>query len=257
MNYRLYIFYLLLVNLFACTSSKEIVQKKIAIEQKQVKLPDSLIQKQSAGIDFFAGGDLPVSWTVEMDFDNRYYFKTTDGISMSVPAVKATRPAGTAASNYHYSSNQGDMTILVFDAGCSTNASGKKVEVTVNNTRYSGCGSDLYNASVNDVWILEKTGNTLLNSKDFPKGLPKLAFSIAENKMTGSDGCNAISAGIQMMGSRIKFSAIGGGDASCKNNAVQKIFMEKISNNTVDYYFKDGKLYLYLIDDSTLVFRKG
>jgi len=254
LRYILHTFFLAIFFL-ACNSSKESAVKKALSEPAGVKLPDSLLQKQAAGIDFFAEGDQPIAWTIDMDIDKGYYFKTSNGISFETPAVKPARKNDIAANSYSYSSRQGDMSILVFDQPCSN--TGKKVEVTVNGTRYSGCGKDLYNNAINDTWILEKNGNEILNAKDFPKGLPKLVFNISESKISGSDGCGDISAPIQMQGSRISFSMITSGSGNCKNGSIRKIFLDKLSNKTADYYFRNGRLYLYLIDDSTLEFRKA
>ncbi|MCP9753371.1 META domain-containing protein [Ferruginibacter sp. HRS2-29] len=253
-----YILYsLFLMGLFtACNSSRETAIKKTEAEQLEIKLPDSLLQKQADGIDFFAEGNQPISWKIDMDIDKGYYFKASNGISFEIPAVKPSRNSDIAANSYSYSSRQGDMSVLVFDQSCA-GTSGKKVEVTVNGTRYSGCGKDLYNNAINDTWILEKNDNQILHAKDFPHGLPKIVFTIAENKMTGSDGCSDISSSIRIQGSRISFSTITGGNGSCKNNSIRRIFMEKLSNKTADYYFRNGRLYLYLIDDSTLEFRKA
>lgn len=251
-------FFICLAALMAgCAGGSKLATKATAAQQRSLQLPDSLNRRLAAGIDFFAQGDQPVAWTLDMDADKGYYFKTSNGITMNTAPVKGVRNSGTGLTSYTASDTQGDIAIFVYDAGCSNQPSSKKVAITLNNTHYTGCGTALYNVSLNDTWILEKAGNTIINGKDFPAGAPKISFDISAGKMTANDGCGNISSAMQMMGSRIKFENISSSKTGCKNTLVQNIFAEKISNQVADYYFKDGKLYLYLVDDSLLIFKKA
>ena len=241
----------------SCNSTKEITIKKSGENSSaaEVKLPDSLIKKLQKGIDFFADGNTPSSWTLEMDYDNGYYFKTSNGIIMNTPAFKAVISDDTLRK-FIANTSQGEMTIFLYETVCG-NKNAKRSEVLLNNTLYTGCGNYLYNPAIDGKWILEKIGNTVVNGSDFKKGIPTLQFDISGNKIIGTDGCNNINAEIQMQGSRIQFSTINGSKAACSNNTLQKIFLEKISGQVASYYFKDGRLYLYLIDDSLLIYKKG
>lgn len=243
--------------LLSCSSTKEAFIKKTVAKSSsaEIKLPDSLIKKLQKGIDFFASGDLPDTWTLEMDYDNGYYFKTGNGITMNTPAYKATISTDTLRK-YIANTSQGEMTIFLYETFCGSK-NNKRAEVLLNNTLYRGCGNYLYNPAVDGKWILEKIGNTVVNVTDYKKGIPTLQFDIAGNKITGTDGCNNFNGTIQMQGSRIQFSTINGSNAACSNDVLQKIFIQKISGQVASYYFKDGQLYLYLIDDSLLIYKKG
>ncbi|MEP6711234.1 MAG: META domain-containing protein [Ferruginibacter sp.] len=221
------------------------------------QLPDSLSKKQTAGVDFFASGNSPANWTLDMDFDKVFNFKAVDGTVISTQAI-APSAATDAATTYTCKTVTGILTIVVYNAGCSGQEKiNKKTELFLNDKHYTGCGENLYNFNLNDNWVLENAGNTVLSAADFSKGLPRLAFDLAQKKITGTDGCNNIVTSIDVQGSRIKFGEIAATKINCKNNSVQKIFGEKLSNKTASYFFREGKLYLYLIDDSLLIFRKA
>ena len=109
--------------------------------------------------------------------------------------------------------------------------------------------------NLNNKWLLEKVGNTLINAGEYNK-IPLLEFKVAAGKVSGNDGCNNIGGNMEVQGKRIKFSALFGTRMACNKKSIEKIISAQISEKTVDYYFKDNRLYLYLPDDSILVFRK-
>ena len=225
------------------------------IAKYSIQMPDSLSKKQTAGVDFFASGNSPANWTLEMDFDKYFIFSSADGTKLSTQAVKSSAETQ-AATTYKTTNPKGPITIIIYNEPCGKENTGKKTEFFINDKHYSGCGKSLYDYRLNDNWILESVNNKILNASDFTKGLPHISFSLAQKKLTGTDGCNNFSTGIEVEGNRIKFAALAATKMSCKNNSIQKIFIEKISNQTASYFFREGKLYLYLIDDSLLIFTK-
>lgn len=242
--------------LVSCSVPNGMSVKKSHESKVAMKLPDSLENKQKKGFEFYASGDMPVAWTLDMDIDHGYYFKATDGINMTIVPVKPKGEDG-QLKTYTARNTQGEMRIDIFPEGCDgSTASKHKVAVTVNNTRYSGCGTDLYDVAIDDTWIMEKVGTTLLNAKDFSKGLPQIALRLSENKLMGTDGCNNMTAAFSMLGSRIQFSTVNFSGNACSASIVRKVLEDKLSKHLVDYYFKNGKLYFYLVDDSLIIFRK-
>jgi hypothetical protein len=99
-------------------------------------------------------------------------------------------------------------------------------------------------------------GKLQLQPTDFSKGLPVLTFSTGEQFITGTDGCGNVSGPIQLAGSRINFGTLKISGESCKNESVRNIFKSRLNNLTIDYFFKEGKLVLYLVDDSQLTLRR-
>ena len=86
--------------------------------------------------------------------------------------------------------------------------------------------------------------------------IPVFELNIEKKRLTGNDGCNIIGGNIEVQGSRIKFGNIVSTKMGCDKKSIENIISNLINNNIASYYFKEGKLYLYLIDDSLLIFKK-
>lgn len=239
--------------MWGCSTSSNTRQKNSTLQnQFETKLNDALQKKFINGIDFVASGEIPASWNLELDFDKNFNFTTNDGISITMYAAKAIDK-----NNFVYyaaSSGAGQLEIFIYKENCSS--AKKKVAVKLLNKKYSGCGQFLYNYQLNNTWVLEQAGSQKQDAKSYSKGLPTLTIDLVNNTMSGHDGCNNLHSGISVQGTRIHFGPIAQTKMFCHNNnpLFEKIAGEKISEKVVSYFFKNGKLFLYLIDDSQLVF---
>ncbi|MDB5203863.1 MAG: hypothetical protein JWQ27_3272 [Ferruginibacter sp.] len=256
-----YFFPLICAALFvSCSSAKQAtVAQTVEAARYDAKLPDSLVKKLNTGVDYFASGNNPVSWKLEMDFDKRFLFSSNDGSFQTTAPVKAMPLADGSGSSYRTENGVDKLIVTVLNTGCAggtDNKSGNNITVSYNDKVYSGCGKFLYDNRLSDIWVMERAGEMLLRAGDFSKGLPEITLNLLTNTMTGSDGCNNISSPINVEGSRIRFGNVVSTKMACKNSRVQNIIAAQISNSLVDYYFRDGKLYFYLLDDSVLVFQK-
>ncbi len=242
----------------ACKTGSKTTVEKILTTQRNIMPPDSIIQKQKKGIDLYATGNFAAYWTLELDFDNLISFRSADGISLDVLPNFEKREFSSGSEKYIIQTNLGAMMIDIYNSSCAGKDEkfGKKVDVTVNNKIYTGCGKYLFDHRINDIWVLEYINNETQHADDFQRGLPILEFNLQENNMTGSDGCNNISSTIEMKGNRIKFSPFMSTKMACNNNKAGKIFNELLSNKLVDYYLQNNKLILYLEDDSKLYFKR-
>jgi uncharacterized membrane protein len=137
----------------ACSGSQK-AQKPSPKIDKPAALADSLVKKQSSGTDFYASGNLPVSWTLDMDVDKEFVFTAND-ITARVAAVKPSPSNRDEKRTYHSSTTNGEMEIIIYKESCLGNVRTQKVEVRFNNTLYTGCGTYLYNPLLNGSWILE------------------------------------------------------------------------------------------------------
>ncbi|MBC7866555.1 MAG: META domain-containing protein [Gloeobacteraceae cyanobacterium ES-bin-316] len=238
--------------------------QSIAKNEKPLAVPslsESLLSKQMNSVDFFARGNAPASWTLEMDFGNMIRFKSLDGTEVNSSAVQPLYLPANKATSYTSNASKGIINILVYDEACTDAVSNekynKKVVVMLNEKKYEGCGQYLFDAALNGTWILEKINNKDLAASEFTKGLPEIKLDLAQARLSGHDGCNSIGAGFEILGSKIKFNPFISTKMACPNNKPGNDFTHLLSAQTVDYYFKDGKLFFYLPDDSIIVFRKG
>ncbi|MEP7163740.1 MAG: META domain-containing protein [Ferruginibacter sp.] len=242
----------------ACKTGSKASIKNIVTTQRNIMPADSIIQKQKKGIDLFAIGNDPAGWSLEVDFDKMVSFRSTDGTILDVLPAFDKKEISAERETYRLQTDMGIVTILVFNEPCSVGSEqfSKKTEVSIKNKHYTGCGKYLFDHRLNDSWVLESINNIDQSPAGFVKGLPGMEFNLQANKMTGSDGCNSISCNIEVKGDRIKFSAFTSTRMACNNNKSEKIFAEMLSDKLVDYYLENGKLILYLQDDSKLVFKR-
>jgi heat shock protein HslJ/uncharacterized membrane protein len=245
--------------LSACNSSSHTVK-----EQKPLPVPqlsETLAQKKLGGIDFFARGNTPASWTLEMDFGNLIRFKSLDGEEVNSTAVQPVSIAEKNATSYTSKSTKGTISIMVYDEPCtdalSSEQYNKKVEVAINSKMYKGCGQYLFDAALNGKWVLEKINNTSLAASDFAKGLPEILFELSTGRISGQDGCNHFTGSFEVMGSKINFKAFAGTKMACPANKPENEMIPVLSGQVIDYYFKEEKLVFYLKDDSIIIFRKA
>lgn len=252
-------FYLLAL-VSACSTGSKTNMEKIISAQRAILQADSIIQKQKKGIDFLATGSNPVPWSLEVDFDKMAYFSASDGTKLGILASFKDRVLSPELEIYRTQTDQGLLEIKIRNVQCTNTSnastSNKTAEVTINQTRYTGCGNYLYDHRLNDVWELEQVNNIVQQPGDYSRGLPVIEFNLQTNIMNGNDGCNNMRSSIEVKGKRIKFAPIIFTRIACKNVTMTKIADDFLSDKLVDYYFENNKLVFYLSDDSRIIFRR-
>lgn len=157
-----YLAFSLILCLFACSGSK--LETAEADSTTTVLITDStsgsspesegmeglLREKIKTGIEFYGIGQEP-GWSLEMDMDNIFRFKSYDGIEMNTPPVAGVNEGG--AIIYRMQVEMGEMIITLVETECSDLMSGQKFpfQVSVNIKRgidssyreYTGCGQML------------------------------------------------------------------------------------------------------------------
>jgi heat shock protein HslJ/uncharacterized membrane protein len=240
----------------ACSSHKEMVSQKMSAAPL---LSETMRLQLDNGTDFYAKGNTPATWSIEMDFENFIRFKSLDGTTQNSSMVKPEQLP--TVEKYLTKATNGAMEVLIYNEGCqegtSVEKNNKKVVVTVNGTRYEGCGQYLYNPSLHGSWSLYKMNNIEAKASDFAKGLPQLIFELAKGSMRGNDGCNSISSNISVTGNRIRFGDITSTKMFCAQNNATFDFVSKLNNQWAVYSFEGGLLKLYLSDDSSVYFKKN
>ena len=244
--------------LTGCKTWSEDIQKN---NQKTSipKLSESMVQKQLNGVDFYAKGNQLSSWTLEIDFEKNIRFISIDGTQMISSAVKPQDLTEKKGIRFTSKATNGEINIFIYDESCNDDLSGelfkKKVEVTVNNSLYRGCGSYLYNPALHGKWILQKINNLPISEADFANEPPMLELDLNRNHVSGKEGCTNFKANIDVLGSKIKFSPLAISSSKCSEKR-ENLLIPIISDQMVDYYFRDGLLYFYLKDDGIVVFKR-
>ena len=258
----------------ACSNTKNATGSSKPSTTEELNAANAAKQLMQAGNDFYANGNSPVNWSMQIDFENKVSFTSDDGLALSFPAnilkqnygmAKGSdgisRPANTEVIIYSGRISAGDISIAMEDGTCTVptirKVFQKSVTVTINQKVYSGCGSYLSDEKLEGKWNLEKIGTTPITAADYNR-VPTFTFDLAKKRISGNDGCNSLGSSIDVQGSKIKFSGMLSTKMAClKGKNIESIINTSISNKVADYYFKEGRLYLYLIDDTLLVFTRG
>jgi heat shock protein HslJ len=253
------IFYCLLLfwAISSCKSSQQTSRRQVINKYVPSTLvEDAMLQE---GIDFFAEGNNPSNWTLQMNIDDTVRFEAEDGLSLKFAYNQLKKENNKERIIYTTKIKAGDVSILVKEADCTLqskkNIQSKQVSFTFNSIVYNGCGKFLTNNKLQAKWVLEKIGNTIININEYNR-IPIFEINIEKSTLLGNDGCNTIKGKFEVQGNRIQFYTIDGTNTACTKKSLSKIIQQQINNALVDYYFKEGKLYLYLSDDNLLVFTK-
>ena len=247
----------------ACMCACRTPQKTAAIS------PDAALEKAKEnsetnamllnGTDFYARGNSPANWTLDMNYDDTIRFVAQDGLALKFAFNQMKKEISAGHSVFSVNTRGGSVSIDVTDGTCTVptirKVFSKLVSFTFNGKTYTGCGDFLADHNLNNKWVLDKIGNTFIQPGDYNR-LPVLQFDLDKQRVSGNDGCNTIGGKIEVQGNRIKFSAMISTKMACMKKSIESIISAQISDKLVNYYFKKGQLYLYLPDDSLLVFKK-
>ena len=255
------IVYLLIVctSFSCCSSSKENLPQAQPNPPGDPQVAQDLRNMLQQGIDFFGEGNVPVKWKLRMNYDDTVRFTAEDGLSLKTAYNQLKKEITTGRSIFSGKITGGDIIITVTEKGCTLpgekEAYKKQVSVSFNSRSYTGCGKFLGDVMLSNKWLLEKIGNTPINPSEYNR-VPVFEMDITKGRITGNDGCNSLSGQMEVQGNRIKFSSIVRTEMGCPKKDIGSILSAQISDKLVDYYFREGKLILYLSDDSILVFKK-
>ena len=131
----------------------------------------------------------------------------------------------------------------------------KEVSLSFNKSKYTGCGKYLADDKLQGKWLLDKIGYTAIVATEYNK-IPEINFDIILGLVSGNDGCNSLRGKIEVQGKRIQFFQLAGTKMACNKKSIDKIIGAQVNGQLVSYYFREGKLYLYLPDDSLLIYKK-
>lgn len=239
---------------YSSSCSKSVYTLQPAIDKSsKIALPTMKEKKFQNGIDFIASGTIPNPWTLEMDFDNQFVFKTgTDSLSLlAVPAASTS-----TEKTYLLRDRAGKMDIIISNANCEGNTQLQKTSVKYKDITYTNCGQFLYDNRLNAVWEIVAIGNESLTA-DYDGQLPTISFNPELRTFRGLSPCLSFSTTIKAEGRHILVSnATATSSSKCGKKNVLILFTEKILGKWMSYKVQGDELYLYLIDDGSIRLRK-
>lgn len=211
------------------------------------------------GADFMAKGNEPF-WSLELSEEKGMRFKTPDGTEVRTPPVSPQRLMDVAASSYRYQEQDKALTVIIYDQECRDDMSGekfsKKVEVIINEQRYTGCGTWLSDYRLHDIWVLQRMNGQAVDPDGLLKGAPQLEINLNTGAILGHSGCNNIRGRAEPLGHRIRFSKIAGTLMACQDQGFEARYLKALQDKTFSYTFSDGLLQLKAEPGIVLEFKK-
>ncbi len=253
---KIYLIYFAALVLHGCSSTNKTF--KVDANTNNSFLQD-LDQKQKDGIDFFAKGSSPSSWTLEIEFNKAIRLKSLDGSNIIASSVKPETFKEQNLIRLTTQTEKGQMIINIFEENCSeadlSGLKNLKVEILLNGKTYTGCGQFLFSKELNGKWVLQQIKGETLQAAQFAKGLPELEWKPLESSLSGHDGCNRLFGEAAIWGSIIKFGAVASTKMYCNANKELNL-SETLNGNMLSYKIVNGQLMIYLPDDSIAIFSK-
>ena len=245
--------------LIGCKTPK-IISPAQNSDNKIVQPSADLQNMQQIGIDFFATGNQPTNWQLSINIDDTVKFTADDGLALKFAYNQLKKDINTERRFFTVALKSGNVKIEIMEKICTVTTIRevfkKEVNVVFNNITYSGCGKFLADNNLTGKWLLEKIDNTKIIPAEY-NNIPEINIDIVEGIISGNDGCNSIRGKIEVQGKRIQFYQLLGTKMACNKKNIDKIIAAQVNGKLVSYYFKESKLYLYLPDDSLLIFKKS
>jgi uncharacterized membrane protein/heat shock protein HslJ len=251
--------------IFSCTATKKTTMPNHQQEPEKTlaQNPGKYQQQFEKGIDFIASGTEPF-WSLEIDFDKQMHFKVLSGTELITPAVKGVKAMDADVTRYAAETEKGMLIVQLIKQACTNNMSGEKFPYTVTvdvkspgsnqYQQYKGCGQNLYNPRLYDIWVLDSINHQKIVMADYPNGIPRLEFNLTDMRLGGYLGCNSFTSYIQIMGSQLSFGRLASTEKLCPG-VNEGSYAALLNNQTYTYAINGLKLYLVNANTS-LVYRK-
>lgn len=229
---------------------KEIVPVKPVEEVVEMNL-NYYQEKFLSGVDFIARGNEP-NWTLEIDLEKSMNFAAMYDIKVKTPAAEGIKAQDSDVTLYTAKTDSGELVITVIKDKCQDNMSGEnfpyKVRVEAKSPTdstyktFEGCGRFLYDMRLYDIYVMEEMTGFNLKKEKFQKGRPTFEFNLTDMRFGGHAGCNSLSGGINVIGSKITFGSLMGTLMACPNMKVERAIIEALNQKTVNYSIDKMKL---------------
>ena len=235
-----------------------------AVAEKPIEIPpkDSIVkpitdfkklamEQHKAGVDFYAQGE-NASWTLTLDFDKEFNFKTSTGINYTTVAAEPVLAQDYNVKRFRTVTNEGELIIQIFEDECS-NGSKKSYKLSVNyktNSEkdyvdFTGCGSYIPDLRLHDIWAIIEVNGLKINPSTFKKNAPILEINSLEQTVMGSDGCNTLRGQVYNEYNTIYFNKLMGTRMACLDQQQISLKINEVLNTKgLTYTIKNNLLIL-------------
>lgn len=209
---------------------------------------------QTSTYDFKATGNEPF-WSLEIDFDQHMRFTTlNDSRELVTPVPKPEIAQDHPVERYRAVTEQGELIVQISPDTCQDTMSDEKFPFTVtvevkfgtdtDYSRYMGCGRNLLDLRLHNIWALEEMDGEAVSAEVFSRGVPNLEIFPGTGRIAGHDGCNRLFGKIIGNEGTLTFGALGSTMMACPNMEKSNQFLKLISDKSFQYEFGTRQLVL-------------
>jgi heat shock protein HslJ len=218
------------------------------------------------GIDFYARGNEP-SWSLDMDFEKGFYFKTLDGIEINTPPLEGKKAMDSNVLRFYFETETGALIIAISEEECNDTMSDEvfpnKVKIEAKSSTENeykileGCGRYVADYSLHDIWVLTHLNGKDLQSGSKEKRLPMFEFYARDGKVLGNTGCNDFNGTYYISGFKeIQFRDMAITKISCSHMQIENLLAKSVFGKRMKYSKENLKLKLTGFDGTELIFKK-
>ncbi len=270
---RLHLFFILALSLGCSNPSSKTNQKTIEKPSKLAEVKEASkasnpnksfhMKLWENGVDFYARGNEPF-WSLDMDFEKKFAFKTLDGFELNVPPVKGEKAMDANITRYYAEVESGSIIITIREEKCSDSMADRqfshsvRVEVKPKTDAeylvYNGCGQFVPDYGLHDIWALVSISGEPVSKSDTQS---VLEFHVEEGKVLGNTGCNAFNGTFSRVGQDVlQFSDMAITKKLCKEAGVENLLIKSVFGRRVKYLRENLNVKILGYGGMELIFKK-
>lgn len=239
----------------ACQSSFKGQSTNDTLQQKNTA--DYLIRSWNNGVEFVAH-DKDSTWTLDLDFDNNFVFKTNN-ITYKAKAVVAKYAPDSSLYEFDANLKEGKIQITIYPHASTYKLEygffhRVEIKLSNNNIAYTGVGRYIPDPSLNTIWVLDSLDGFKFEKDSFLSQQPQIEFHNHESKIMGTDGCNQINGLYEAKKNKLETHKMMSTLMYCPSPFLDDIHYI-LNHKNLTYTFKNGRLYLITDKGRRLVFK--
>lgn len=267
------VFWFILVIVMSCKNNDNnqdnTSRSKVSIKIQQSKITDSISVLEEEfinnSIDFYAIAPDSL-WSLYMDFERAFHFKTLDGDEIYVPAVKGDKAKDANFTRFYAEVEKGELLITIQKQECQDTTTNQSFDFSVHvKFKYAsenefkeffGCGTYLQDITLHNIWVLDKVNDkTILTNNNHER--PRFEFFSNKGQVLGNTGCNNFKGNFSIVDYKVvQFSNMTIATNTCNDMNVEHVLNETVFGKSMKYSREDTFLHLSGYDGTELIFKK-
>ncbi|THD66297.1 META domain-containing protein [Robertkochia marina] len=228
------------------------------------KASDSSKQKETMTF-FKAQGNEPF-WNLTLNDQQLIFTSMLEGYEEFItPLPQVNRAADANVKRYRAATEKVTLTATITHEPCADTMADNNYEYQValevqltgdsKPVSLKGCGNYVTDYRLQDIWILEKLGEEIVQEGWFAKEPPTMEVNVAENRFTGYAGCNQMRGNIFWEPGLLRFTDVISTRKACLPENKEGEFLDKLRKTTT-YSIENNRLMLSNPNHPLMVFRK-